>query len=141
MEHTSNQKGDLTELYVLTHFMEMGIIVSTPYGQNSRYDMIIDYNNHLYRIQVKTSHSDNNGETFMFYSASSHITARGCHKVTYSKDEIDFFATIWDNQLYLIPVEECGSTVTLRIAPPKNNATKNIRFAKDYTFKEIMKEK
>ena len=31
----------------------------------------------------------------------------------YTKDEIDFFATYWENQCYLIPVECCSTEKTL----------------------------
>lgn len=134
MELTTNQKGDLTELYVLTAFMERGIMVSTPYGQNSRYDFIIDVNNNLYRVQVKASKIDDDHSKFTFYTASSHITGRGHHKKTYSSKEVDLFATYCEGHVYIIPILECEGKKqkTLRFVPPKNNQKEGIYYAKDY---------
>lgn len=134
MELTTNQKGDLTELYVLTAFMEHGIMVSTPYGQNSRYDLIIDVNNILYRVQIKTSKIDDDHSKLTFYTASSHITGKGYHKETYSSKEVDLFATYCEGKVYIVPILECEGRKqkTLRFIPPKNGQKEGISYAKDY---------
>ena len=79
MELTSKQKGNLTELQCLTAFYEQGCHVSLPYGENSRYDMIVDVNGILLRVQVKTSslkHKDDD-TAFMFSCRSSHVNSQG----------------------------------------------------------------
>lgn len=50
-----NQKGNLTELKVITAAVEMGCTVCVPYGDCDRYDQIWDINGKLLRVQVKTS--------------------------------------------------------------------------------------
>lgn len=51
----TKQKGNLTELECITALTELGYLVSIPFGEDSRYDCIVDINNNLYRIQCKTS--------------------------------------------------------------------------------------
>lgn len=48
-------KGNLTELKCLIGFMSMGFDCSIPYGDNSRYDMIVDVGDELLRVQCKSA--------------------------------------------------------------------------------------
>ena len=57
----------------------------------------------------------------------------------YSADDVDFFATMYQGECYLIPYEICGKRVQrLRIIPTKNGQTKGIIFAKDYHIKDVI---
>ena len=54
---------------------------------------------------------------------------------------VDFFATWYKGNVYLIPVEECsGAEKAIRIIPPKNGQIKGINFAKDYLAQEVLKK-
>ena len=46
-EISPKQKGLNTELHCISYFSDCGFLVSTPYGDNGRYDLIVDVNNHL----------------------------------------------------------------------------------------------
>ena len=131
MQLTSKQKGNLTELKCLSAFVEQGCGVSIPYGDNSKYDFIADVDKKLFKIQVKTS-SSKDENAIMFSCRSTHVNCTGVKNERYSSNEIDFFATYWNNQCYLIPVNECSVTKTLRFSPPKSGQLKGITFAKDY---------
>lgn len=142
MELTSKEKGNLTELKCLTSFYELGHKVSIPYGENCRYDFILDVNGHLLKIQCKTSRTEDDGDSFLFSCKSTRKNNNSkAHTVKYTKEEIDYFATYFNNQCYLIPVEECGSQEKrLRIIPPKNGQVKGINFAKDYELDKILQQ-
>ena len=49
----SKEIGNLTELQCITALYELGCDVSIPFGNSQKYDVIIDYNNKLYRVQIK----------------------------------------------------------------------------------------
>ena len=133
MELTTKQKGNITEMECILAFMKAGYKVSIPYGEDCKYDLVVDINNKLYRIQCKTSHALTNPEDgFKFKTKSVVITTHGVKENHYETNEIDYFATYWNNECYLIPVQECSVEKTLRFAPPKNGQTKGITFAKDY---------
>ena len=108
MEFTTNQKGNLTELQVITAIYELGYDVSIPYGNNARYDLIMDINGKLFRVQVKTCQVDTTGISF-----SCRSTHKGVHNTTYqyyTAEEVDYFATFYDGKCYLVPIAECIKT-------------------------------
>ena len=97
------------------------------------YDFIVDVKGQLLKIQVKTSKLDILGEYFEFATSSSHTNTQGTINRSYKQDEIDYFATMYNNECYVVPVQECGSRVQrLRLQPTKNHQTVGIKFAKDY---------
>ena len=49
------KKGAITELKCQMFLIENDFIISKPILDNARYDLILDYNNKIYRIQIKTS--------------------------------------------------------------------------------------
>jgi hypothetical protein len=135
MEIDTNLKGAITEIKCKLYFLELGYMVSTP-ASPARYDFILDTGTKLLKIQVKTSKDE--VEKFTFETASSHITREGVTRRSY-QNEIDYFCTWFNNECYLVPVEECGSRgKSLRLVPTKNGQVKNISFAKDYIAKEVL---
>ena len=139
MQLNSKQKGNLTELQCLSAFVEQGCGVSLPYGDNSKYDFIADIDGRLFKIQVKTS-SLKDENAIAFSCRTTHVNCKGVKNERYSPNEVDFFATYWNNQCYLVPVKECSATKTLRFAPPKSGQLKGITFAKDYELQKQLKK-
>ena len=121
-------------------FMKQGYKVSIPYGEDCRYDLVVDIKNHLYRIQCKTSHALTNPEDgFKFKTQSVVITTHGTKETKYSNEEIDFFATSYEGNCYLVPVEECGHEKTLRYHYPANGQKKGISLAENYKLENMIK--
>ena len=139
----TKKKGNLTELECITELTRLGYLVSIPFGEDSRYDCIIDVNNKLYRIQCKTSselYDENNVITSIRFKTcrQSGNCARISTRAKYTKEEIDFFATSYRGKCYLVPVEECSLEKTLRITPPKNGRKQGISFLDDYEASEVI---
>ena len=139
MELTAKEKGNLTELQCLTSFYKLGHKVSIPYGENCRYDFILDVNNTLLKIQVKTSKFVSE-ECFSFSTRSTRINSQGSICRFYTKEEIDYFATFYRGKCYLIPVEECGAEKKLRFCYPSNGQRKGISLAQDYELEKVLKQ-
>ena len=142
MSLDTKQKGNLTELQCITACYELGYSVSIPYGENSRYDFILDVDGKLLKIQVKTSRNKktikNPNDAIVFACRSSNTNASGNVYHRYTKDQIDYFATYWDGKCYLIPVEECSVEKTLWFAPPANGQKNMISMASDYELMKIL---
>ena len=135
----TNTIGKLTELKVLTYVTELGYSISIPFGDKDRYDQIWDVNGKLLRIQIKTSRWKNEQQKSIIFSCkTSYARSSGVRQHIYTKDAIDFFATYWNDKVYLIPVEECSSEKTLWFEKPLNGCT-NCAFAKDYEVEEVLK--
>lgn len=133
--------GNVNELKCLIGFIELGYDCSIPYGNNSKYDFIADINGNLLKIQCKSSsYARRNGivdkNAFWIDTTSGCSNTHETVRHTYNKEDVDYFATCWDNKIYLIPVEECNTSKTLRLAPPK---TKIPYFsASDYELEKIL---
>lgn len=140
MTLSSKQKGNLTELQCITEFYKLGYAVSIPYGENSRYDFIADIKGKLLRIQVKTSVKKDNGALIEFSCRSTRVNSQGNISRTYTKEEIDYFCTYYNNKCYLVPIEECSATKKLRFEPPKNGQKTGINFAEDYEIEKQLKK-
>ena len=142
MENTK-KVGNLTELQCIARLYELGFAVSIPFGNSEKYDAIIEKNNKLYKIQIKHAnpHQDDLGEIdyIDFKCTWEGHNRTGYTRNIYTKEEVDYFATYYNNECYLIPIGECSQKKVLRIKKPKNNQVKGISFLENYNAKEMAK--
>lgn len=138
----TKQIGNITELQCMLSFMQLGYNVLTPYGDCERYDFVADINGKLIKIQVKHACDSQIEDGYVTFRTSNKTTRNGQFvKHNYSEDQIDYFATYYNNQCYLVPVQEVGSTIkTLRFTPPKNGQIKGITFAKEYELERMVEK-
>jgi hypothetical protein len=130
------QKGDLAELMVAADLRRRGFKLAFPYGEDWDYDLIIEREGRLERVQVKYTRSD--GATILV-RARSHSLTNGKVRATkyYTAATIDWLA-VYDatsGRCYYVPAAELGegmSSVSLRITPARNNQCRGIRRASDY---------
>ena len=134
----SKQIGNITEVSVMLEFLKLGYNVLVPYGDCERYDFVVDIKGNFYKIQSKTASTEDDGASFKFSCRSSNRKDGAIIHHNYTKEEIDFFSTVFNSQVYLVPVENCGCDKRLRIEPPKNGQTKGINWAKDYKLEEVV---
>ena len=136
----SKDKGNIGEAIALAKFVELGIQVSVPFGDNARYDLIAEFNGKLNKIQVKYCNqlTENNSVICPCMSSTNHTTNK--HYTTYTND-VDymcFYLAPW-NEIILVPIEYIGTRKTLGVRkdPPKNNQT-NITLVSDYLFEKTL---
>jgi hypothetical protein len=126
--------GERSQVYIIARFLEVGYNVLTPYGDNRRYDLVIeDADGQFWRVQCKTGRS--NGEWIAFATASSYNHTMKNKGWKHYRRQIDYFAVYCPEirGVYLIPVDAVGMTqANLRLTPPKNGQEKYVRWAKDY---------
>lgn len=125
--------GERTEAIVLAELSKVGYAVLIPFGENHRYDLVIeDGDGNFCRLQCKTGNIEKGA--IVFSTASSYNHHRRGGRRDY-RGQIDYFA-VYSPELqktYLVPVDHIGTVEGyLRIEPPKNGQEKNIRWAKDY---------
>lgn len=137
--------GNVNELQCLSRFIELGFECSIPYGNGAKYDFIADVKGKLLRIQCKSATNPKskiagqNRDLNAFYISTCAQTTNTQKTVrhTYSKEQIDYFATYFNGKVYLIPVEECSTSKTLRFAPPASG-NKNYNKAEDYEIEKVL---
>lgn len=134
----SKAKGNITEAVIMSEFIKLGIPVLLPFGDNERYDMVIEVNNKFYKIQCKTARRKS--DSSISFKTCSSYAHRGKDSKNYV-GEVDFFGVYYpeSNQCYLVEVGNCLSEMTLRLNPAKNNQSSNVNYAKDYLLEEKLK--
>lgn len=139
----TKQIGNLTELQCITYLYKLGCKMSIPFGDSEKYDMIMDYNNKLYKVQSKHANEildEKTGQvSFIKLNTTwqSHNTS-GWSKHKYLPKDVDYFCTFYNERCYLIPLKECSTEKRLRLIPPKNGQTKGVSFLRDYEAEHIL---
>ena len=126
--------GDRSEAEVLAALVRRGYLMSIPFGENHRYDLIADDGEKLLRIQVKTGRLKNRVVAFRACSTHSH-RRRGPTASRGYLGEIDYLAIYCpENQkVYLVPESELVRTGGhLRLDPTLNRQVRNIRWASEF---------
>ena len=129
----------MTELKVASAFIQKGYQVSQPLVTDSRYDFIVDIKGKLLRIQVKTCRVAEDKSYILFATSSSHTNTTRTINHSYTKEEVDFFATIYENQCYIYPVQEAAKREQrLRLTPPLNGNQHKTKYLKDYSLNKFL---
>ena len=106
----ATEKGTLAELLFAYQAMKNGFRVSQPINHSSPYDFILEKNNVLFRIQVKSNFSGRSGNR-KAYRLSVRRGAKASHK--YDTDSIDYVVAYLSehNTFYIIPFRLVESSV------------------------------
>lgn len=132
------QKGLITELQSILFFVEKGFLVSIPYGNAGRYDLLVDNGQRIYRIQCKTAHKNENG-SYTVNVSNSRMCSNGNVLKHYTKEQIDYVMTFIDQQAVFIPVEsiENSKSKIFRTELPKYGAKSNCNLIQNFTYEKI----
>ena len=85
----SHRRGDLTEQIVITELKRRCISVSTPIGDNERYDVVLEQpSGNLLRAQIKTGRLKDG--VIRFKGVSQHTNSSG-HVYQRYGDDVDCF--------------------------------------------------
>src|SRR5215469_9219193 len=108
MAHTK-VVGNTSEAFVLAGFLSVGFQVCVPFGEGSRYDLVVDAGGHLLRVQCKTA-SKVPGMDALRFKARSVRKDPGSNVIvtqTY-RDQADLFAAYSPvtGKVYVLPVDE-----------------------------------
>jgi hypothetical protein len=129
----SKQVGDETEAKVLTTLISNGFSVSVPFGDNDKYDLIVDNEGALYRIQCKTAWRTKTGT--IRFNTHSQTTEDGEYRESTYDGEVDAFIVRYPqtDNLYWIDAEETPEQkMELRFSADIDHPS--INWAEDYEF-------
>lgn len=131
----TKQTGDVTEARIVTALLVEEYSVSIPFGDNDKYDLILDTTEELFRVQCKTGWIE---DDVIRFKTASKTTFGGEVKMIDYDDFVDAFAVrCKDNeQLYWVPIEETGKKSTyLRLSEPQIDHP-SVKLASEYRFDE-----
>jgi PD-(D/E)XK endonuclease len=129
-------KGDTAEMMVAADLVKRGYRIAFPYGEDSDYDLIVERDGKLERIQVKYTESRDN---VVVVRCMSHSLTNGKVRRTkrYTAATIEWLA-VYDrvtDRCYYVPARELGegrSHMHLRLAPALSGRKAGINWARDY---------
>lgn len=125
--------GDITEAVVMGALPQAGFSVLVPWGENQRYDLVVETGGHFLRVQCKTGRVIQDGSILAFSTAS-----HDGHRARQSyRGQADLFAVYAPppstGQVYVLPVEDVGeNAVWLRLTPARNGQEIGVRYAEEY---------
>lgn len=133
----TKRKGNITEALILSEFIKRGIPTLIPFGDAEPYDLVIDYKDRFIKIQCKTCRIYRKNIEFNTV-CTSHNTKN--YIDNHYEGKIDFFATIYNGIVYLVPIEESTKTkCRLRINGPNKNGPKG-KQAIEYELDKILED-
>lgn len=125
---------------VLARLLEVYPLVLIPFGENQRYDLLIDDAGDFVRVQCKTGRLRNgvvrfNACSFTYHHPNNQGTRPYRHHYRGAADLFGIYCRD-TGKVYLVPVEEVGTREgCLRVAPAKNRQSKKVRWAKDFELR------
>ena len=115
--------GERTEGMILAAILREGRAVLLPFGDNQRYDLVIDDGERFYRVQCKTAWKRKTyGANVLVFSTCSSQNHRGKGRQNY-RGQIEFFGVYnhEHDRCFLIPVGDVPtSEATLRLTKSLN---------------------
>lgn len=134
-------KGELTEQIVIVELMKKGIICSKPLGDNQVYDLVIELNSKLYKVQIRTCYKINNSLKISF--KNNRLNFKKSYSISISK-KVDFFMgySYETKKIYIIDqkiLKKNTNSVHLKLNKTKNNQEKNIKKACYYELDYYLK--
>jgi hypothetical protein len=141
VELTPSQKGAAAEAAITAALIQLGLVVLRPLCEGSRYDLIVDLEPQLLRVQCKLARRIRG--VIAVRAETSRFTPNGYVRKPYSPAEIDAIAAYTPElqATFLIPIASisaCRNTVSLRLVPTRNNQARNVRWARDYRLDAVI---
>jgi hypothetical protein len=128
--------GAVSQAKVLAALVAAGKSILLPFGENTRYDLLIEESGRFVRVQCKTGRLGPRG-AIKFPTASTyghHTRRQGCERRGY-RGEADLFGVYCpeNDRVYLVPVDSVPNTQgCLRITAPANGQRRQIRWAEEF---------
>lgn len=120
--------------------IQLGLTVLRPLCEGRRYDLIVDLEPTLLRVQCKLARRV--GGVLAIELKTSRCTPSGYVRTSYSPTEIDAISAYAPDlrKCYLLPISEVSarSSLHLRVAPTGNNQVRSITWASDHELAPVV---
>ena len=131
-------RGDVNELQCILDFQKRGYYCSIPFSGSCRYDVIVDINHKLYKIQCKSSCFHEDDGTLRFCATRQTTNTKKTTSYKYTEDEVDYFYTSWNGYSFLIPIQETSTAKYLRVKKPLSGVQETMSIGSDYLIDNVI---
>jgi PD-(D/E)XK nuclease superfamily protein len=120
--------------------IELGLTVLRPLCEGRRYDIVIDLEPHLLRVQCKLA--QRLGGVLSVRLMTNRYTPAGYVSTSYNAGEIDAVG-VYSPELrrcFLVPISEVSGrrALYLRLDPTRNNQARGIKWAQKYDLEAMI---
>ena len=131
--------GNTSESIVLFAYLSAGFAVSIPFGTGASYDLVVDAESRLLKVQVKTAWIS---KGCIVYKSQRRRPGSGLSRGPYRSGEVDYFVAYCpqNGNLYAVPAENHGVAGRLRLEPVRNGQAKLVKWAADYSWEHHIEE-
>lgn len=138
---STNKQASIATAKFIHEFTARGIPVSIPIDGSLSYDLVIDINGDLNRVQVKSTTRSDEIVLVVKLQRTHLLSERRCYK-NYTKDDFDLLA-IYDvnhNMCYLVGSKywENKGTLNLRFKPTRSGQQAGILYASSFTLTNML---
>ncbi|MCU0342041.1 MAG: group I intron-associated PD-(D/E)XK endonuclease [Spirosomaceae bacterium] len=132
-------KGDIAEQATILHALKQGWGVLKPVGDRLPYDLVLDINGKLVKIQVKSAWFDEKTQNYVVDTRRTKTNRKQMIRDVYQQTDFDFAVVYIENidVFYVIPVEEFisyGSSIHLVEAEKRQRKPKSLEFRQAWTL-------
>lgn len=126
--------GNLAESKFLAKFIELDYNVLQPFGDNCKYDLVIEKNGKFSRVQIKHARIHKGKVVIENRSVKPKSNTSKAVYTPYTANDIDYLAGyLSDTQMYLVPIANVAKwRVHLNLTAPKNGQMKGVKMASNY---------
>jgi PD-(D/E)XK endonuclease len=129
-----NKKGNIAETAIALHAVWAGIPVCRPLHEHGRYDLVMEIDGRLWRVQCKWANRV--GDVIPVRFTTHRRGPKGFVRRRYTEEEIDAVAAYCPDldESYFLPMAEVGERtgLQLRLTAPKNGQRAALHFAAEY---------
>lgn len=134
MKYNPKGIGQKSEAQILALFLKNNMKVLLPFGDNERYDLVVEEKGDFIRVQCKTGRFTD-ANTFLFKPCSTNWNTK--KSKTYTGD-IDIFAVYVRelDSVYVFSIKGIPNTSScqIRLTKTKSGRIKGVRLAENYLF-------
>lgn len=122
--------GEFGELVTFSRLAQLGIKVAIPFGENFPFDVIMYYNNKLYKCQIKTALlRSSKSEYNVRWNICTNRKNKAC---VYSKKDVDIFLLCDMNNVFIFSYDELKDRKTISLSYKISGFNKDEKCFKDY---------
>jgi hypothetical protein len=137
---TPSQKGAVAEAAIAAAAIELGLTVLRPLCEGRRYDLVIDLEPELLRVQCKLARRIKG--VLVVGLQTNRCTPGGYVCTTYSSAEIDAIGAYSPElrECFLLSIAEISArrAIHLRLDPARNNQSRGVKWAADYALERVL---
>lgn len=116
---TNKEKGNCGLAFAIAYYVSQGYTISIPMNDTQDYDLVVDKNGSLYKIQVKATEQRSEGG-YTVVSLRSMGGTKGKVYKTVIETNIDYLFVLTEKQeMYEIPLSTINTVSTITLGPER----------------------